>query len=138
MWGGRCDSVNIQAGDTVKWTWKDSGHSVTSGSPYWPFGHGGLFDSGIHSKGFTFSFTFPNTERFAIIAWRTGILAIVVPPTPRPPSQEQLLNISTWMDVKTGANVLIGGFIVTGNEAKKVILRAIGPSLTQKPAGGAR
>src|SRR5262249_40662339 len=26
-------------------------------------------------------------------------------------------------------NVLIGGFIVTGTEAKKVILRAIGPSL---------
>ena len=52
-------------------------------------------------------------------------------PTPRPASQAQLLNLSARMDVKTGDNVLIGGFIVSGNVAKKVILRAIGPSLTQ-------
>ena len=42
-----------------------------------------------------------------------------------------MLNISTRMRVQTGDNVLIGGFIITGNDAKKVILRAIGPSLTQ-------
>ena len=50
-------------------------------------------------------------------------------PTPRPPSQAQLLNISTRMNVQTGDNVLIGGFIVTGTAPKKVLLRAIGPSL---------
>ena len=27
------DTVNISAGDTVRWTWANSGHSVTSGSP---------------------------------------------------------------------------------------------------------
>jgi len=32
--------------------------------------------------------------------------------------------------VQTGDNVLIGGFIVTGAQPKKVIIRAIGPSLT--------
>jgi hypothetical protein len=32
--------------------------------------------------------------------------------------------------VQTGDNVLIGGFILTGSAPKKVILRAIGPSLT--------
>jgi len=31
--------------------------------------------------------------------------------------------------VQTGDNVLIGGFIITGTQPKKVILRAIGPSL---------
>jgi uncharacterized repeat protein (TIGR01451 family) len=41
----------------------------------------------------------------------------------------QLLNISTRMEVLTGNNVLIGGFIVTGSNDKKVMLRAIGPSL---------
>jgi hypothetical protein len=40
-------------------------------------------------------------------------------------------NISTRLAVGTGDNVLIGGFIVTGNASKKVIVRAIGPSLTQ-------
>ena len=40
-----------------------------------------------------------------------------------------LANISTRLRVETGDNVLIGGFIVTGAQAKKVIVRAIGPSL---------
>ena len=41
----------------------------------------------------------------------------------------QALNISTRMRVETGSNVLIGGFIITGNAAKTVALRGIGPSL---------
>ena len=40
-----------------------------------------------------------------------------------------LANISTRLRVETGDNVLIGGFIITGTQNKKVILRAIGPSL---------
>jgi sugar lactone lactonase YvrE len=39
------------------------------------------------------------------------------------------LNISTRLRVQTGDNVLIGGFIITGTAGKKVIIRAIGPSL---------
>lgn len=38
-------------------------------------------------------------------------------------------NISTRLNVQTGLNVLIGGFIVTGNTSKRVILRAPGPSV---------
>jgi hypothetical protein len=40
-----------------------------------------------------------------------------------------LANISTRLRVGTGDNVLIGGIIVTGTEMKKIIVRAIGPSL---------
>lgn len=39
------------------------------------------------------------------------------------------LNISTRETVGTGDDVLIGGFIVSGATPKKVILRALGPSL---------
>lgn len=39
------------------------------------------------------------------------------------------VNISTRLAIGTDENVLIGGFIITGNAPKKVILRAIGPSL---------
>jgi hypothetical protein len=42
----------------------------------------------------------------------------------------QLLNISTRLHVQTDDNVAIGGFIITGNASKKVIVRGIGPSLT--------
>jgi hypothetical protein len=38
------------------------------------------------------------------------------------------VNISTRLFVGTSDNVLIGGFIVTGNASKVVIIRAIGPS----------
>jgi subtilisin-like proprotein convertase family protein len=40
-----------------------------------------------------------------------------------------LVNISTRMRVEPGSNVLIAGFIITGTEPKKVIVRGIGPSL---------
>jgi uncharacterized delta-60 repeat protein len=43
-----------------------------------------------------------------------------------------LLNISTRLKVLTGDNTLIGGFIVTGYPPKRVIIRAIGPSLTNQ------
>jgi hypothetical protein len=50
--------------------------------------------------------------------------------TPTPASAAQALNLSTRMRVQTGANVGIGGFIITGTGPKHVLLRAIGPSLT--------
>jgi hypothetical protein len=40
-------------------------------------------------------------------------------------------NISTRAFVQTGDNVMIGGFIVQGTQPKRVILRAIGPELSQ-------
>jgi hypothetical protein len=39
------------------------------------------------------------------------------------------LNISTRAHVLTGDNVTIGGFIITGTDPKRVIVRGIGPSL---------
>ena len=44
-------------------------------------------------------------------------------------SSTLLGNISTRAFVQTGDNVMIGGLIVTGSGQKKVIVRAIGPSL---------
>jgi hypothetical protein len=56
------------------------------------------------------------------------------PPTPTPP--HTLLNSATRMRVGTSDNVLIGGFIIRG-ASKKVILRAIGPSLAKAGVPGA-
>jgi Matrixin len=50
-------------------------------------------------------------------------------PTPGPESPSHLANISTRTKVGVGDNVLIGGFIINGTQSKRVILRAIGPSL---------
>jgi hypothetical protein len=44
-----------------------------------------------------------------------------------------LANISSRLRVGIGDNVLIGGFIVTGSQPKRLMVRAIGPSI---PVGG--
>src|SRR6266566_4223229 len=46
-------------------------------------------------------------------------------------NRPQLGNISTRAFVQTGDNVMIGGFIVQGTTPKRVIIRAIGPELSQ-------
>lgn len=43
----------------------------------------------------------------------------------------QSLNISTRLEVRSGNEVMIGGLIISGHRPKKVILRAIGPSLAK-------
>ena len=48
-----------------------------------------------------------------------------------PDSNSILANVSARSFVQTGDNVMIGGFIVQGAQPKRVILRAIGPELTQ-------
>jgi hypothetical protein len=52
-------------------------------------------------------------------------------------SAAKLANISTRGFVQTGDNVMIGGFIIGGGEPAKVLVRAIGPSLTQFGVPGA-
>jgi uncharacterized repeat protein (TIGR01451 family) len=43
----------------------------------------------------------------------------------------QAVNLSTRTRVETGEKVLIGGFIITGNIPKSVVLRGLGPSLSR-------
>ncbi len=67
-----------------------------------------------------------------------GLPAIGPAPSPTPaPSNPPRLNIATRAQIGTGDNVLIAGFIVQGSATKKVIVRAIGPSLTRSGIVGA-
>lgn len=43
---------------------------------------------------------------------------------------QRLVNISTRGEAGTGENILISGFVVTGNAPKKLLVRGIGPGLT--------
>lgn len=49
----------------------------------------------------------------------------------------RMVNIATRARVLAGDSVAIGGFIITGNAPKKVIIRGIGPSLTALGVPGA-
>ncbi len=53
------------------------------------------------------------------------------------PSTGQLFNISTRMEVQTASNVLIAGFIIGGSNNKTVLLRGLGPTLSQFGITGA-
>jgi plastocyanin len=122
-------SVDIHPGDTVQWTWGNSGYamSVTSGKDGKP---DGVFDSGPpRGAPYTFSFTFPNVGTFDYFdRFRTDIVGVirVVGTTPG-----LVGNVSTRLPVGTNDNVLIEGFIVQGpaGSTKKILVRAIGPSL---------
>lgn len=46
-------------------------------------------------------------------------------------------NVGTRLRVETGDNVLIGGFIINGTQNKRMLLRAIGPSLASSGVQGA-
>jgi len=123
--------VSIQQGDTVQWIWDADTHSTTSGSPGSP---SGFWNSGVLNDGATFTHVFTDPGTFAYYCsvhgsccGMTGTIYVAAStPTPTP---AQPLNISTRMEVLTDAQVLIGGFIITGNDPKEVVLRAIGPSL---------
>ncbi len=52
-------------------------------------------------------------------------------------SNSRLINISTRGDVGTGDNVLIAGFAIRGETVKRVIIRALGPSLSTQNVAGA-
>jgi hypothetical protein len=78
--------------------------------------------------------TSPEGINLDVIGYNLGTSNATPTPTPTPPPGSTALgNISTRLRVETGDNVLIGGFIVTGTQPKRVIVRAIGPSL---PFGG--
>jgi hypothetical protein len=53
------------------------------------------------------------------------------------PGNSSVRNISTRGVAGTGDDVMIGGFIVAGTDSTKVIIRAIGPSLTAAGVAGA-
>ncbi len=53
-----------------------------------------------------------------------------------PTIAQRPLNLSARGNVSTGANALIGGFIVNGDVAKKLALRALGPSLSGSGLSG--
>jgi len=48
----------------------------------------------------------------------------------------QLTNISTRASVGTGGSVTIAGFILTGTDVKQVVVRGLGPTLTQFGVSG--
>jgi PKD repeat protein len=119
---GSSDSDSIDTISTYTFNFNDGTDDVVQASPtlVHTFDQGGLYDVKLvvtDSRGKVSS----NTAHALVEVEGAGF-----------PSAAQLLNISSRLRVQTGDNTLIGGFIITGSDAKKVVVRALGPS-TQVP-----
>lgn len=93
--------------------------------------------SNAYVAGFTASRCFPTTTGAFDATLSIGYgdafvtkISETAPPSALAPCPSQLLNIAARARVVTGEGALIGGFIITGNLNKQVIIRGIGPSLT--------
>jgi hypothetical protein len=87
----------------------------------------------------TLATTFKNTAGAALasqIGNNTSGSA-VFPATAGVVNPPRLLNISTRGFVGTNFDLMIGGFVISGASAKKVVVRAIGPSLANFGISGA-
>jgi hypothetical protein len=73
-----------------------------------------------------------NVQLFATNSHGGGTIPLLFVPAPTGAQ-----NISTRLAVGTDADVLIGGFIIGGNAPKRVLIRAIGPSLVDFGVTGA-
>lgn len=76
--------------------------------------------------------------RFFIADGIAGVIRTAAPDPPAPPEpvkESHLTNISTRGYCSTGDRVMIGGFVVSGSSPKKVLVRAVGPTLTSQGIG---
>lgn len=72
----------------------------------------------------------------AAVAFNADGLLVSADPSLPQPFTGQLLNISTRMNVGTGDNVMIAGFIITGAESKKILIRGLGPEIADQGVAG--
>lgn len=76
------------------------------------------------------------TAQLAGVGGTTGVGLIEVYDADTGAPLDRLINLSARGAVGTGANILIAGFVVSGSAPETVLLRGIGPSLSQFGVGG--
>jgi hypothetical protein len=136
--------TNIRPQDLFSWSAPGTRNIASTGVRYFSIDGGrtqivGFNQNTAYDTGDWFSESCPQTHVDVQNAFAcTGASADVTALSPEATNLDvigydliapNLANVSTRLEVLTDANVLIGGFILTGSDPKKVLLRAIGPSL---------
>ena len=83
--------------------------------------------SGTPDAGSDLSYSFTVTARNGVSPVATQDFTLRITPTPA----SALVNVSTRLVIQTGDEIGIGGFIITGTDPKKVLIRGIGPTLAR-------
>jgi len=68
--------------------------------------------------------------------FQSGVTPVSLTFEPTLTATPTLVNISTRGSVETGSGVTILGFIITGTDSKQVVVRGLGPTLTQYNVSG--
>lgn len=77
----------------------------------------------------------PYSATLSDTAGRTGLALVEAydaDASPGDPAAPALVNLSSRGEVGTGENVLIGGFVIAGTQPKRVLVRAVGPTLADQ------
>ncbi len=103
--------------------------STASAVGAFPWGNASSHDSALIES----LSTGPYTAQIAGQSGDTGVALVEVydatPAGTYTPSSPRLVNISTRVQVGTGANILIAGFVIEGSTSETVLIRASGPAL---------
>ena len=146
--GATCVLSNVTAARSVTATFTLDTYAITAtASPVAggtvtcspnPVSHGGSSTcTATANAGYTFgAFSGDCTGATCLLSNVTSARSVTATFTPNT-TIPRLANISTRMQVLTGADVLIGGFIIGGSQPKTVVVRARGPSLTAAGVTGA-
>jgi hypothetical protein len=117
-------NVEPTAGTGVTYEWRYNGQVIAGAtSPTLSFTnaqrfHAGTYEVTIVANGLTLS-----SQSFALMV------------NPPPANSARLLNLSTRAQSLTGDDVLIPGFVVAGTASKRLLIRAVGPTLGKAPFG---
>ena len=116
-------TVNAPSGATVEWKLYSGPSAVVFGNPAQPVTSATFEMPGVYTL---------------MLSAADGVHAVAYDAVVVNVSRRvALANISTRVDVRTGQNVAIAGFIIAGDVSKNVIIRAIGPSLATDGFAGA-
>ncbi len=77
------------------------------------------------------------TAQLSGLSATTGVGLAEIYDTDGATSPSRLVNLSSRASVGTGGNILIAGFVITGSTPVTVLIRGIGPSLSQFGVAGA-
>jgi hypothetical protein len=72
-----------------------------------------------------------NKKWYDNVVIATQYIGPIASASPTPTAPAQLQNISSRLLIQTGNNVGIAGFVIGGSEPKKLLIRGLGPTLTQ-------
>jgi hypothetical protein len=111
--------------------WNDDAHVSASSTA------AGAFPLGAGSKDAALLLTLaPGSYTAQVQSTTNGTALIEVYDAAASPTTKQLVNISTRGTVGGGDDVLIGGFVVSGDQPKRVLIRGIGPALARFGVSG--